>query len=108
MTWAEVTAYFSNQTFVGYSSPPQGLQHPPPDTLETALGLHIGDTLAHAEQLYGSALQTSLAQGGSWHVTTSGGYFLEGFLTAPPNEPDQTPRIASIEAGRVGCPAMTP
>jgi len=108
VTWSEVSAYFSHQAFVGYSSPPQGLRNPPPDALATALGLHVGDTLAHAEELYGSALQTSLAQGGSWRVTTSGGYFLDGYLSAPPNAPDQTARIASIEAGDVGCPALSP
>jgi hypothetical protein len=75
--------------------------------METAAGLRIGATLAQAQQIYGSAFQTSLAQGGSWSVSTTGGELI-GYLSAEPNEPGTAPTIASIEAGSVGCPAMTP
>ncbi len=108
VNWASATAYFSNQMFVGYSSPPHGPQAPATATLATANGVRVGDTLAQAQKSYGSRLQTSLAQGGSWMVTTSDGYFLEGLLTYEPNQPGQVSRIATIEAGKVGCPAETP
>ena len=79
----------------------------PDGNLVTAQGLRVGDTLAQAQQLYGSELTTSFAQGGSWSAVTSNGK-LNGFLSEEPNQTPSPPTIMSIEAGAVGCPAMTP
>jgi hypothetical protein len=66
--------------------------------LRTTAGLRVGDTVARARRLYGPAFKTSAAQGGSW---SAGG--LIGYLSAP-----NAGRIVSIDAGNVGCPALTP
>lgn len=72
----------------------------------TAQGLRVGDTLAQAQQLYGTELSTSFAQGGSWSAATPEGK-LEGYLSEEPSQ-SSVSTISSIEAGAVGCPAMTP
>jgi hypothetical protein len=66
--------------------------------LATTRGLRVGDTTARARQLYGPAFEVSAAQGGSW---SAGG--LRGYLTAP-----RGGRIATIDAGNVGCAALSP
>ena len=66
--------------------------------LATTAGLHVGDTVTRGSQIYGAAFKVSAAQGGSW--SASG---LRGYLTAPQNG-----RIATIDAGNVGCPAVSP
>ena len=73
----------------------------------TAKGLQIGDTLGEARQLYGGTLRTSGEQDGAWFVTTPQGT-LDGFLTGEPNILGANDQIASIDAGVVGCPAMSP
>ena len=66
--------------------------------LATTKGLRVGDTIARALHLYrDSTFTTSPAQGGSW---SAGG--LHGYLTAPKNG-----RIATIDAGNLGCAALT-
>jgi hypothetical protein len=66
--------------------------------LASIAGLHVSDTMAQARRLYGDAFKTSAAQGGSWSAAG-----LRGHLTAPADR-----RIATIEAGDVGCPALSP
>jgi hypothetical protein len=66
--------------------------------LATSAGLRVGDSIARAHQLYGTAFKTSAAQGGSWSAAG-----LRGYLTAPTNG-----RIATVDAGNVGCPALSP
>jgi hypothetical protein len=51
-----------------------------------------------ARQLYGSAFKVSAGQGGSWSADG-----LRGYLTSPQNG-----RIATIDAGNVGCAALSP
>ncbi len=53
------------------------------------------------------SLRTSTAQGGTWFAKTAYGA-LEGYLTAELGQTSSVPRIMSIEAGAVGCPAATP
>ena len=79
----------------------------PVGSLTTAQGLRVGDTLAQAQKIYGAALTTSLAQGGSWSVSTPDGK-LDGYLNGVPDQVTPAPTIMSIEAGSVGCPAATP
>ena len=52
----------------------------------TAAGLRIGDDVAQARRIYGSAFVVLFSQGGSWRVTTSTG-MLDGYLTAVPDRP---------------------
>jgi hypothetical protein len=113
LTWPTMTAYFFRGRFVGYSSAsllgPQvsGAANVIPDA-STAAGLRIGDDVAQARRIYGSAFVVLFSQGGSWRVTTPTGR-LDGYLTAVPGRP--TPpvaRVADVSAGSVGCPAVTP
>ncbi len=109
--WPPMTAYFDRQRFVGYGTGallggPWDRDRDVPDAT-TAAGLRIGDSLAQARRLYGRALRTSLAQGGSWFVTTPTGT-LAGILTGEVNDLTPPPRIADITAGSVGCPAASP
>ena len=107
MRWPVLTGYFDQGHFVGYSTlSPAG--HPFSSAhLSTLKGLRVGDTLAKARQIYGSTLRTSAAEGGSWSAKTIDGT-LVGYLTTEVNQRSPAPRIMSIEAGAVGCPAMTP
>lgn len=66
--------------------------------LTTTAGLRVGDTVARARRLYGRVFKTSAAQGGSWSADG-----LIGYLSSPNGG-----RIASIDAGNVGCAALTP
>jgi hypothetical protein len=104
--WPDLTAYFDHGRFVGYStlSPTGTTRHDA--NVVTWEGLRVGDTLSQAQRLYGHELSISSAQGGTWFAKTSVGT-LDGYLSA---EVDQksAPRILSIEAGAVGCPAMSP
>jgi hypothetical protein len=105
--WSGLTGFFDRGEFVGYSTLAANGERLIQGNMETGMGLRVGDTIAQARQIYGSEFQTSLAQGGSWSVSTPAGKFL-GYLTGEPNRPGPTPTIMSIEAGSVGCPAATP
>lgn len=105
--WPSLTGFFDTGEFAGYSTLAANGEPLTQGNMGTALGLRVGDTIAQAQQIYGSAFQTSLAQGGSWSVTTPGGKLI-GYLSGEPNRPGPSPAIASIEAGSVGCPAATP
>lgn len=113
LMWPTFTAYFYHQHFVGYgySKPGQAFgeaKKTASQTLNaiTAKGLRLGDTLSRARQIYGISFVTSYAQSGSWSARTSTGT-LDGYLT---DEVQAQPaaQIASIGAGAVGCPAMSP
>jgi hypothetical protein len=106
MQWRPITAYFSRDRFVGYAT--VSIQGRELDSeAATAKGLHLGDPLALARLLYGPALTTSYAQGGSWFVATPMGR-IAGILTAEVDQTSPGPRIADITAGSVGCPAASP
>lgn len=105
--WSSLTVFFAAGRFVGYSTLAANGEPLTQGNMETAMGLRIGDPLAQAQQLYGSAFKTSLAQGGSWSVTTPDGKII-GYLSSEPNRPGPAPTITSVEAGSVGCPAATP
>jgi hypothetical protein len=85
-----IDLFFGHGRFVGYEY--SGY------FLTTAAGLRVGDTISRARQLYGAAFKTSPAQGGSWSAAG-----LRGYLTAPQNG-----RIVTVDAGNVGCPALSP
>jgi hypothetical protein len=82
--------FFGHGRFVGFEHSSRFLM--------TTAGLRVGDTIARARRIYGKAFRTSAAQGGSWSAAK-----LRGYLTAPGNG-----RIATIDAGNVGCPALSP
>lgn len=105
--WTSLTAFFYLGRFVGYSTLAANGETLPAGNMATAAGLRFGDTLARARQLYGAALTTSFEQGGAWFAATSSGR-LDGYLTAVPTQTNPPARIASIEAGSVGCPAASP
>ena len=105
--WPTFTAYFDRDRFVGYSTLATDGKPLRRAQMMTATGLRVGDTLAKARQIYGDTLSTTPAQGGAWFAKTAAGT-LDGYLTAEVNSRVPTPRIASIEAGRVGCPAASP
>jgi len=113
LTWPTMTAYFLRGRFVGYNSASLlGAQGSGAPTVipnaSTAAGLRIGDDVAQARRIYGSAFVVLLSQGGSWRATTSTG-MLDGYLTAVPDHPTPpVPRAADISAGSVGCPAASP
>jgi hypothetical protein len=113
LIWPTLTAYFFRGRFVGYNSASllgaqvSGAPNVIPGA-STAAGLRIGDDVAQARRIYGSALAVLSSQGGSWRVTTSAG-MLDGYLTAVPGRPTPpVPRIADVSAGSVGCPAASP
>jgi hypothetical protein len=105
--WPALTGFFDRGVFVGYSTLAANGERLTHGNMQTAAGLRVGDTIAQARQIYGSDFRTSLAQGGSWSVTTADGKFI-GYLSGEPNQPGSPPAIMSIEAGSVGCPAATP
>jgi len=113
LTWPTVTAYFFRGRFVGYDSASllgargSGAPDVVPDA-STAAGLRIGDDVAQARRIYGSAFVVLSSQGGSWRVTTSTG-MLDGYLTGVPDRATgPVPRVADVSAGSVGCPAASP
>ncbi len=105
LDWPTMTAYFFHRLFVGYSTSRPNRGFPKSANIMMAKGLRIGDTLAEARRTYGRDFRTSLAQGGSWFARTPSG-MIDGFLTDEANRPDA--RIGTIEAGSVGCPALSP
>lgn len=102
--WPGLAASFAHNRFVGYQY--WSTTARPQPTLVTTHGLGVGDTVTRARQLYGRRFTTNAAQGGSWTAhTTTGNLF--GYLTGPPSQRPHD-KIASIAAGHVGCPAVTP
>ena len=75
----------------------------------TARGLAVGDTLTVGQRLYGHDFTISSAQGGTWRARTSDGP-LSGYAFGNPKHGDVSPRslVSSIDAGDVGCPALSP
>jgi hypothetical protein len=111
LTWPTMTAYFFRGRFVGYNSASLLRGSGAPNVIPnapTAGGLRIGDNVAQARRIYGSAFVVLFSQGGSWRVTTSTG-MLDGYLTAVPDRPTPpVPRVADVSAGSAGCPAASP
>ncbi|HVY09054.1 MAG TPA: hypothetical protein VHB18_02790 [Mycobacteriales bacterium] len=93
--WDGFTAFYFNDSFTGYEYRGADLQGPD--------GLNVGMSAAAAKEVEGKAFSTSAAQGGSWLLNTSSGK-LFGYLDGVTSKA----RIASIDAGSVGCAAMTP
>lgn len=101
--WPGLAVYFRHGRFVGYSyaeRKPAGSE----PLLGTLRGLQVGDTLLHGRQLYGSAFKVSPAQGGNWSVKTPQGR-IDGYTSDVTNPHG---KVLSIDAGYVGCPALTP
>jgi hypothetical protein len=103
--------YFRHGKLVGYSYAAGSKRHrgTPKPGLTTQKGLLLGATMRGGRHLYGKAFHTSTAQGGSWSVKTRQGKLI-GYAFGAPRGPVDGPLavVASIEAGDVGCPAMTP
>jgi hypothetical protein len=103
--WTRLEVYFHGRRFVGYS---YGWRKQPSNepVLATKKGLRVGDTVAEGKRL-GAAFNNY--NGGTWLVNTHSGR-IGGFTGAlgPHAAPRSPARILTIEAGNVGCPAMTP
>lgn len=93
--WKGFTAFYFKGDFAGYEYRGADVEGPG--------GLNVGMSVAAAKDGAGKDFSTSFAQGGSWLLRTPSGK-LFGYLDAVPPKA----RIASIDAGSVGCPAMTP
>jgi hypothetical protein len=109
-----LVAYFGHSKFVGYQYGEYGTMIPPRPPLRgaelaTARGLRIGDTLARGRTLYGRAFTLSAAQGGTWSVRTARG-LLDGYAWGTPRHGDVSwqSTVATIDAGDVGCAALSP
>jgi hypothetical protein len=99
--WPGLNVYFHHGRFAGYAYWGSKSREP---VLATAKGLHVGDTVKTGQRLYRAKFHVSPYQGGAWWVTMPNGR-LKGFTSGVTNP---TGKILSIEAGDVGCPAMTP
>ena len=107
MYWPNFAVYFYHGKFDGYQANPNGGSKGV-FIGATTRGLRVGDTLARAEKLYGSALSTSGAQNGVFAAVTKTGT-IRGFLSIEPNlVPATKVRVLTISAGSVGCPALSP
>lgn len=106
---ASLITYFSRERLVGYQYAESGNPLAPRRSLlATTRGLGLGDTLERARQLYGSAFTTSTAQGGSWRVNTKVGR-IDGYASGVPRPGNlDAIKVLTIDAGNVGCPALSP
>jgi hypothetical protein len=108
----EPSVAFDHSRFVGYQfggADPRlhGKRIVTVDSVTTARGLRIGDSLARGRRLYGHAFHLSNAQGGSWSVRTPRGV-LRGFARVRSFPIGPSARVETIDAGDVGCPAVSP
>jgi hypothetical protein len=109
-----LTLYFGRAGLVGYQvGVPQEPRRPAGGwMLATARGLHVGSSLRSGQQLYGSAMALGASQGGVWLIRSHAAK-LDGYAwtaTQSHSDTDVTWRslVATIDAGDVGCPAVTP
>lgn len=105
-----LTAFFWHSRFVGYQYGEFDTKAAPRaasrgTVLATSRGLNIGDTLARGRQIYGGAFRLSSAQGGVWKAGR-----LRGYAWGSPNSRAVSVHsvVATIDAGDVGCPALSP
>lgn len=109
-----LVAYIGHSRFVGYQYGEYGTMtppHPPLDGTElaTARGLRIGDPLTRGRRLYGRAFTISSAQGGTWNLRSARG-LIDGYAWGRPTQGDISWQsvVATIDAGDVGCAALSP
>ena len=110
----ELTAWFSHSRFVGYQYGEQGTKLAPRapslgTVLATTRGLTVGDKLSRGRQLYGAAFRTSTAQGGVFLISAPASR-IDGYAWGSPRYGDVSLQslVATIDAGNVGCPALSP
>ena len=77
--------------------------------LATTRGLTVGDELSRGRKLYGAAFRTSTAQGGVFLISAPAGR-IDGYAWGSPKYGDVSLQslVATIDAGNVGCPALSP
>jgi hypothetical protein len=111
-----LTVYFRRSAFAGYqvgdAVGPSVLRPQHAGwSLATTRGLRVGGSLIRGRWLYGHRFTLSFAQGGSWELRTDAGRFV-GYAwgTPPPSHADVSWQsyVATIDAGDVGCAAVTP
>ena len=101
-TWGSLVAYFDHARLVGVSAGPR-----PSPSVRTDTGLVLGETMAQATTRLGRHLTLSTAQGGTFVVSTPQGPE-RGFLTPSDGHPNRRSRVATLDVGNVGCPALSP
>jgi hypothetical protein len=107
--WPNFAAFFYHGKFDGYQTGNYANgKSTPKFNGATPQGVRVGNTLARAETLYGSAISTDGAQMGVYAVVTTTGT-IRGYLSSEPIQAPATKvKLLSISAGSVGCPAMSP
>jgi hypothetical protein len=107
-----LTLYFGRSGLVGYEfGAPQEPRKPTGGwMLATRRGLRVDSTFSSGRRLYGAAFVWSAAQGGVWLIR-SGATRLRGYAWTPTPTGTDVGRhsvVATIDAGDVGCPAVSP
>ncbi len=107
--WSNFTAYFYRGRFDGYQAGSARTGNAATTfKSETPGGLRVGESLARARSLYGSALRVRGDQNGVYALVTASGT-IRGYLSSEPNlAPPTKVTILTVSAGTVGCPAMSP
>lgn len=110
VSWRSLSLFFDKGRLVGYGYRPSGgYGFGAGRGAETeAVGLggyRVGESLSLARRHGGIAFRTSGNQNGTWRARVGAGV-LKGYLSDLPNRPDAT--LATIGAGLVGCPAVSP
>jgi hypothetical protein len=101
-SWGALVVYFRHDRFVGYQYGSLGTGRARPAPFG-AQGLAVGEKVSKAAREFGNAFTLSAAQGGSWSLRTG-----HGRLFGYASQPGPDGKIATIDAGSVGCPALTP
>ncbi len=113
LQFSTLNVYFRGGKFVGYAYATKadyGVRAPTRRRLTVARtieGLEVGDTTAQASKIYPGRFKTSTLQNGTWSVVTSSGV-IRGYLSVEATSRSPLARIATIEAGSLGCPALSP
>lgn len=110
----KLTVWFSHTRFVGYQYGELGTKLAPVapslgTVLATTRGLTVGDQLSRGRKLYGAAFRTSTAQGGVFLISAPAGR-IDGYAWGTPKYGDVSLQslVATIDAGNVGCAALSP
>lgn len=112
---SRLLAYFAGRRFVGYQYGDQKTRTAADLSgagvrLATAAGLQVGDTLSRGWALYGHTFLPLAAQGGTWRADGTRPHGVRGYVfDLPGHRPVDTRNlVATIDAGDVGCPAVSP
>jgi hypothetical protein len=103
LLWPGLTVNLARGRFVGYTYAP--VRRGQRAILDGDGNLRVGEPVSAVRARYGATFTTTAAQGGAWALRTRHGR-LAGLLSEPPARAGA--RIATISAGVLGCPALSP